>query len=70
VIAADREHAADVRAAALTDHERRFLAFALDLAADRVLSEDGFTDEDDAALASLRRMAAWPPARPDNTTGT
>lgn len=57
--------AAEARAAALDDHERQFLTFALDLAADRVLSEDGFTDEDDAALASLRRMAAA--ARPDNT---
>lgn len=62
-----RAHAAEVRAAALTDHERQFLTFALDLAFDRMVSEDGFTDEDDAALESLRRMAAA--AHPDDTTG-
>ena len=59
-------HAAEVRAAGLTEPERRFLTFALDLAADRMLSEDGFTGDDEAALESLRRMAAA--TRPDGNT--
>jgi len=42
---------------ALTAAERQFLKFALDLAFDRMVSDSGFTDEDDAALARLRRMA-------------
>ena len=44
--------------AVLTAAERQFLRFALDLAFDRMVSDDGFTDEDEAALARLRRMAA------------
>lgn len=43
--------------APLTAAERQFLKFALDLAFDRMVSDSGFTDEDDAALARLRRMA-------------
>lgn len=43
--------------AALTASERQFLRFALDLAFDRMVSDDGFTDEDEAALEKLRRMA-------------
>jgi len=42
---------------ALSDAERQFLSFALDLAFDQMCSGDGFTDEDDAALASLRKLA-------------
>ena len=42
----------------LTAAERKFLAWALGCAAAVMLSEDGFTDEDEAALASLRRLAA------------
>ncbi len=45
------------RAAVLSAEERQFLTFALDLAFDRMVSDDGFTDADDAALAKLRRMA-------------
>lgn len=41
----------------LTAAERQFLAFALDLAFDRMVSEGGFTDEDHAALDRFRRMA-------------
>jgi hypothetical protein len=42
----------------LTDAERAFLTFALDLAADRMLDRsDEFTTEDDAALKAFRRMA-------------
>ncbi|MEU8316686.1 MULTISPECIES: hypothetical protein [Actinomycetes] len=42
----------------LTDADRQFLTFALGLAADRMASRgDEFTDEDDAALAKLRRWA-------------
>lgn len=37
--------------------ERQFLTFALDQAADEMALGDGFTDEDEAALARLRRMA-------------
>lgn len=37
--------------------ERTFLSFALDLAFDQMCSGDGFTDEDEAALASLRKLA-------------
>lgn len=43
--------------ALLTAAERQFLKFALDLAFDRMVSDDGFTDEDEAALARLRRIA-------------
>lgn len=46
------------RAERLTEPERTFLAFALDLAADVMASRgDEFTAADEAALASLRRMA-------------
>jgi hypothetical protein len=41
----------------LSEAERKFLAFALDLAFDRMVSDDGFTSEDEAALASLRKLA-------------
>jgi len=44
--------------AALSDADRQFLTFALDLAFDRMVSDDGFTDEDEAALEKLRRLAA------------
>ncbi|MFD3535211.1 hypothetical protein [Streptomyces sp. NPDC058664] len=43
--------------APLTAAERQFLKFALDLAFDAMVSGDGFTDEDDAAMARLRLMA-------------
>lgn len=42
----------------LSDEQRQFLTFALGLAADVMASRgDEFTAEDEAALASLRRMA-------------
>lgn len=41
----------------LTDAEKAMLAYALDLAQGQILSEEGFTEEDQAALDSLRRMA-------------
>jgi hypothetical protein len=44
----------------LTDAERQFLGFALDLAFDRMVSEDGFTEDDHAALAKFRAMAGLP----------
>ncbi|MFJ1667406.1 hypothetical protein ACIOK4_13655 [Streptomyces bottropensis] len=47
--------------ALLSGAERQFLTFALDLAFDRMVSDDGFTDEDEAALAKLRRLAAEAP---------
>lgn len=40
----------------LTDAERTMLAYALDQAQERIWSEDGFTDEDQAAVTSLRRL--------------
>lgn len=45
-------------APALSDGERSFLAFALDLASDHMASRgDGFGDDDWATLASLRKLA-------------
>ncbi|MDQ0792031.1 hypothetical protein [Streptomyces sp. B1I3] len=48
---------------ALTAAERQFLTFALDLAFDEMVSTDGFTDEDHAALEKFKRMAAEEPTR-------
>lgn len=52
---------ADYRAAVLreqlTEQQRTFLAFALDLAFDEMCSRDGFTDEDWAAHESLKKLA-------------
>jgi hypothetical protein len=45
------------RAAALSPAERAMLTYALNQAQERIWSEDGFTDEDQAAVDSLRRMA-------------
>ncbi|WP_326592794.1 hypothetical protein [Streptomyces brevispora] len=45
------------RAAVLTDAERTMLTYALDQAQERIWSDDGFTDEDQAAVTSLRRLA-------------
>lgn len=45
------------QAAVLTDSERQFLAFALDLAADQMASRgDEFDEDDEAALAKFRRL--------------
>lgn len=41
----------------LSGSERTMLGYALDLAEDQILTTDGFTDEDQAAVDSLRRMA-------------
>ncbi|MFF2405760.1 hypothetical protein [Streptomyces sp. NPDC058092] len=41
----------------LNSAERQFLTFALDLAADKMACHDGFTEEDEAALETFRRMA-------------
>ncbi|MFJ6810624.1 hypothetical protein ACIQRK_32250 [Streptomyces anulatus] len=50
------------RRAALTDAERQFLTFALELAADQMaLRGDEFDDEDEAALETFRALAT-PPA--------
>ncbi|MFD9721068.1 hypothetical protein [Streptomyces sp. NPDC059076] len=48
---------------ALTDAERQFLTFAMDLAFDEMVSNDGFTDQDHAALEKFRGLAT-PPAAP------
>lgn len=45
------------RAAILTEAERTMLTYALDQAQEKIWSEDGFTDEDQAAVDSPRRMA-------------
>jgi hypothetical protein len=45
------------QAAELTEVERKMLEYALALAQDKIWSLDGFTDEDQAAVHSLRRMA-------------
>lgn len=46
------------RPAVLTDSERQFLTFALDLAADQMASRgDEFDGDDEAALKTFRRMA-------------
>jgi hypothetical protein len=42
----------------LSDSVRQFLGFALDQAAAEMASYDGFTDDDEQALAVLRRLAA------------
>lgn len=57
VRAAIAAHRAEILREGLTAAERQFLTFALDLAADRMTTVDGFTDEDEAALARFRRMA-------------
>src|SRR5690606_157238 len=40
----------------LTEPERVMLRYALDQAQERIWAEDGFTDEDQAAVTSLRRL--------------
>jgi hypothetical protein len=45
------------RAAVLTAAERTMLTYALNQAQEHIWSRDGFTDEDQAAIDSLRRMA-------------
>ncbi|MFD6968343.1 hypothetical protein [Streptomyces sp. NPDC059949] len=47
--------------APLSAVERQFLTFALDLAADRMATEDGFTDQDHTALDHFRRMTTEEP---------
>lgn len=44
--------------ATLSDAERTMLTYALDQAQERIWSEDGFTDEDQAAVTALRRLTA------------
>lgn len=57
-----KQPAAPAVQAVLSPSERQFLTFALDEAADQMACRDGFTDEDHAALASLRRLTADAPA--------
>ncbi|MFG3287291.1 hypothetical protein ACGF3G_00510 [Streptomyces sp. NPDC048179] len=51
----------------LSDAERKMLTFALDQAQERIWLEDGFTDGDQAAIDSLRRLteSAADPGRED-----
>ncbi|GHI91304.1 hypothetical protein [Streptomyces olivaceus] len=46
----------------LSPAERTMLDYALDQAQERIWSDDGFTDEDQAAVDSLRRLTADQPA--------
>lgn len=46
------------RADVLTDAERTMLTYALDQAQEHIWSRDGFTEEDQAAVSSLRRLTA------------
>ncbi|MER6821632.1 hypothetical protein ABT316_19240 [Streptomyces cellulosae] len=50
------------RAAVLSAAERAMLTYALDQAQEHIWSRDGFTDEDQAAVDSLRRLTAEPAA--------
>lgn len=47
----------DVAPQHLTEAERAMLRYALDLAQEKIWSEDGFTDADQDAVASLKRLA-------------
>lgn len=51
----------------LTAAERTMLAYALDQAQEKIWSEGGFTDEDQVAVTSLRRLAAEAHATPAST---
>lgn len=44
------------RSVVLTDTERTMLAYALDQAQEHIWARDGFTDEDQEAVTSLRRL--------------
>jgi hypothetical protein len=59
VLPAGSEDTTTTRADALTDTDRQFLTFALDLAGDQMASRgDEFGEEDAAAMEKLRRLAA------------
>jgi hypothetical protein len=53
---ANEQPAPTGRAIMLNEAERRMLAYALDEAQEKIWSEDGFTDEDQGAVDSLRRL--------------
>jgi hypothetical protein len=54
-------------APALSDGERSFLAFALDLAFDMMANDaTGFTDDDNAAYDALRKLAGGEQDEPTN----
>lgn len=46
----------------LTDAERAMLRYALELAQEQIWSGDGFTDADQAAVDSLKRLAGEDPS--------
>lgn len=54
----------------LTDAERKMLTYALDQAQEEIWSRDGFTDEDQDAVTSLRRLAAetQPTTKPETVS--
>jgi hypothetical protein len=55
--------------ATLTDAERTMLTYALDQAQEHIWSRDGFTDEDQAAVTSLRRLADEAQQQPETEAG-
>jgi hypothetical protein len=57
-------------AAVLSPAERTMLTYALDQAQERIWSEDGFTDDDQTAVDSLRRLAdeTQPPSSGSTTS--
>ncbi|MEW2187674.1 hypothetical protein AB0900_30785, partial [Streptomyces cellulosae] len=64
------ETATETPAAVLTESERKMLAYALDQAQEHIWSRDGFTDEDQAAVDSLRRLTTDGPAAGARQDGT
>ncbi|MYU22938.1 hypothetical protein [Streptomyces sp. SID8352] len=56
------DETAATETAALSPAECTMLTYALDQAQERIWSEDGFTDEDQAAVDSLRRLTVEQPA--------
>lgn len=56
--------------ATLSDAERTMLTYALDQAQERIWSEGGFTAEDQAAVDSLRRLAAEQPTNTETPAST
>lgn len=59
---ADETQPAETDAPVLSPAERTMLGYALDQAQERIWAEDGFTEEDQAAVDSLRRLTAEQPA--------
>ncbi|MEZ7005605.1 hypothetical protein [Streptomyces sp. AD55] len=61
-VGARQDETAATETAALSPAERTMLTYALDQAQEHIWSRDGFTDEDQAAVDSLRRLTMEQPA--------